>query len=156
MRDQVRTTCADPPIVRTDTHASTAKAECGWPNHPPLLELLAQCFLHLLQGVRRRRLQIGAPLIGDQCRLDLKEEGQKLLYWQATVIGGGFRNGQCLCRAKERYPMVQEVGNRFCRDLLNRSCVRSEDMPQEMGGNTNRFAISCREGHAMKEKTQQS
>src|SRR5712692_7140992 len=51
--------------------------------------------------------------------------------------------------------MVQEVSNRLCRDVQGRSCVRGEDVPEEMGSNADRVACSCGEGQAMEKKTQQ-
>src|SRR5258708_20148933 len=51
--------------------------------------------------------------------------------------------------------MVQEVSNRLCRDVQGRSCVRGEDVSEEMGSNADRVACSCSEGQAMEKKTQQ-
>src|SRR5712692_8218238 len=51
--------------------------------------------------------------------------------------------------------MVQEVSNRLCRDVQGRSCVRGEDVPEEMGSNADRVACSCGKGQTMEKKTQQ-
>src|SRR5712691_2448189 len=51
--------------------------------------------------------------------------------------------------------MVQEVGNRLCRNVQRRSCVRGEDVSQEMGSNADRVTCSCGQGQAVKKKTQQ-
>src|SRR5260221_6908515 len=51
--------------------------------------------------------------------------------------------------------MVQEVGNCLCRDVQGRSCVRGENVSEEMGSNADRVACSCGEGQAIEKKTQQ-
>src|SRR5258708_21288775 len=51
--------------------------------------------------------------------------------------------------------MVQEVSNRLCWDVQSRSCVRGEDMSEEMGSNANWISCSCSKGQAMEKKTEQ-
>ncbi len=51
--------------------------------------------------------------------------------------------------------MVQEVGNRLCRNIQGRSCVRGEDVPQKMGRNADRLACPGGQGQTMEKKTQQ-
>src|SRR5712692_4764738 len=51
--------------------------------------------------------------------------------------------------------MVQEVGNRLCRNVQGRSCVRGKHVSQEMGSNADRVACSCGESQTMEKETQQ-
>src|SRR5258708_38874643 len=51
--------------------------------------------------------------------------------------------------------MMQKISKRLCRDILNGSCMGCQDMPEQMGSNTDRFAGSCGKSQTIEEKPQQ-
>lgn len=94
VRNQETATQTKRTIVGTEAKARAAKSQSWWSDETPLFKDLAEPFIHLLQRLWRRSLQITAFKRGRQGCLRLKGKGEQLHSGKTTIVGGSFRDAQ--------------------------------------------------------------